>query len=714
GGGVTVSGSGNFIGGAGAGEGNLISGSNFASVVIGGMQNVVKGNLIGTQADGISPLGNNGAGVVCPHNSSGNVIGGTESGAGNVIAYNAGSGIADTSTDSMTPTIRGNTFRGNSIFSNNALGIDVGDDSRVTLNDAGDGDQNRQNFPLITSATTGAGGINLKGTFNSAANATFALDFYANEVCDATGFGEGKVFIGTANLTTDALGNADINVSLPVAVAPGKFITVTATNANSETSEFSQCRAARENVENDPCVYTLSPANKTSPAAGETFTVGVLTQNGCHWTATSNSNFISVTSGANSSGNGLLTLVVSRNESGVPRTGTVTIGGQTFTVTQPEIIPGAPAIQFSERFYQAYENTERVTLTVLRSGDLSNAASVDYRTVDVDTFTTGCANGGQGAFGRCDFSATYGRLAFSPGELHKTITIPLINDGHSEATEPFQVVLSNPVGLILGGTSTAQVHVLDDDPLGTPNPIFNTPFFVRQHYLDFLSREPEPSEPWSAVLDRCPNVNRDPVCDRITVSQSFFGSTEFRLKGSYVFRFYKVAFDRLPHYTEIVADMSFVAGATEAEVYARKAQLATLFTERFEFQTAYTRLSQSAFVAALLGRYGITQITTPDPAQPDGSAKVTLTQSELITKLDTNALTRAQVLRAVADSEQVSQAEFNNTFVAMQYYGYLRRTPEESGYQAWLRVIKQDPNNIRIMVDGFMNSTEYRLRFGQP
>lgn len=53
-------------------------------------------------------------------------------------------------------------------------------------------------------------------------------------------------------------------------------------------------------------------------------------------------------------------------------------------------------------------------------------------------------------------------------------------------------------------------------------------------------------------------------------------------------------------------------------------------------------------------------------------------------------------------------------FVAMQYYGYLRRTPEEPGYQAWLRVITQDPNNIRIMVDGFVNSTEYRLRFGQP
>ncbi|HYG10184.1 MAG TPA: DUF4214 domain-containing protein, partial [Pyrinomonadaceae bacterium] len=56
----------------------------------------------------------------------------------------------------------------------------------------------------------------------------------------------------------------------------------------------------------------------------------------------------------------------------------------------------------------------------------------------------------------------------------------------------------------------------------------------------------------------------------------------------------------------------------------------------------------------------------------------------------------------------------NRAFVAMQYYGYLRRTPEEDGYQAWLRVINEDPNNVRRMVNGFINSTEYQLRFGLP
>jgi hypothetical protein len=69
------------------------------------------------------------------------------------------------------------------------------------------------------------------------------------------------------------------------------------------------------------------------------------------------------------------------------------------------------------------------------------------------------------------------------------------------------------------------------------------------------------------------------------------------------------------------------------------------------------------------------------------------------------------VLRAVADSDEVSAREFNNAFVAMQYYGYLRRKPEPAGYEAWLGVLRR--GDIRTMIDGFMNSTEYKLRFGR-
>jgi hypothetical protein len=160
--------------------------------------------------------------------------------------------------------------------------------------------------------------------------------------------------------------------------------------------------------------------------------------------------------------------------------------------------------------------------------------------------------------------------------------------------------------------------------------------------------------------------------------------------------------------------MSFVAGATSEEVYGRKAQLATAFAARPEFQAAYGGLSNADYVQALTARAGTPHITTFDPANPDGTAKMTLTSVELINRLNSNVLTRAQVLRAIADSDEVGTAEYNNAFVAVQYYGYLRRTPDDSGYQAWLRVINQDPNNVRIMINGFMNSAEYRLRFGHP
>ena len=86
--------------------------------------------------------------------------------------------------------------------------------------------------------------------------------------------------------------------------------------------------------------------------------------------------------------------------------------------------------------------------------------------------------------------------------------------------------------------------------------------------------------------------------------------------------------------------------------------------------------------------------------------------ADLTARLGSGSMTRAQVLRAVADSDQVGAVEFNNAFVAMQYYGYLRRKPEESGFQAWLRVLQS--GDVRTMVNGFLNSAEYKLRFGQP
>jgi hypothetical protein len=379
-------------------------------------------------------------------------------------------------------------------------------------------------------------------------------------------------------------------------------------------------------------------------------------------------------------------------------------------------VPEVPTLQFGAASYTVGEGEGRVTVTLTLTHNSAGGVSVDYRTTDTDAYTVSCAdteNNNGGAFARCDFAASVGRINFAAGEVRKTITIPIINDGHDEGAETFKIVLSNAAGVaVLGAVSATTVTVQDDDPAGAANPIFTTPFFVRQQYLDFLSREPEANEPWSAVLNGCSDLNNNPACDRLIVSQSFFGSPEFQLKGFYVFRFYRLAFNRLPEYPEIISDMSFVAGDTPEQVYQRKAQLALNFTGRQEFQTSFGGLSHSDFVDALLARYGLTQITTPDPQQPDGTAKVTLTNADLVARLNSNAVTRAQVFRAVADSDQVGAQEYNNAFVGMQYYGYLRRKPEQDGFEAWLRVLRS--GDVRTMVNGFMNSAEYKLRFGRP
>jgi hypothetical protein len=203
-------------------------------------------------------------------------------------------------------------------------------------------------------------------------------------------------------------------------------------------------------------------------------------------------------------------------------------------------------------------------------------------------------------------------------------------------------------------------------------------------------------------------------CDRIAVAGSFFGSPEFRLKGIYVFNFYQVAFNgRLPAYAEIILDMRAVTGQTSAEVFQKRAQFAVAFTQRAEFRALYDGLSDAAYVSALLSRYGVTTITSPDPATPDGNQFVTLTQTELSNQLTAGTLTRAHVLRAVVESREVGAREFNRAFVAMQYYGYLRRTPETSGFNAWLTYLNAHPTEFRTLTNGFVNSTEYRLRFGR-
>ncbi|HLL74517.1 MAG TPA: hypothetical protein VK421_04580, partial [Pyrinomonadaceae bacterium] len=237
------------------------------------------------------------------------------------------------------------------------------------------------------------------------------------------------------------------------------------------------------------------------------------------------------------------------------------------------------------------------------------------------------------------------------------------------------------------------------------NPIDVDDYFVRMHYLDFLYREPEESgrQAWLGVLRGCPNqFNRDQRnessrCDRVTVSSSFFRSVEFHIKGYYIIRFYRVSFARLPTYREFVRDLRRVSGATAEEVNAALAEYASEFAARPDFRTRYEPKSNDAYV---------------DELQANVSVQVSNSQ-QLKNDLNEGRKNRAQVLREVVESREVESAEFNRGFVASQYYGYLRRDPEQPGFDNWLGYLNQNPQDYYTMVNGFVNSVEYRLRFGR-
>jgi hypothetical protein len=221
------------VGGSAAGARNVISGNGGNGIKFQDAFGIpVQGNYIGTTI-GLAPLGNAGHGVFLTATSTGNSIGDTTAGSGNVIANNMLDGI------SMTGTGTVNNFNSNSIFANGGLGIDLNDDG-VTPNDAGDGDSGAnalQNYPVLASAIFSSGNVHIQGTLNTNANSTVRIEFFGNGAADASGFGEGRHFLGATELSADGSGNASFDVTVPF-VPGSQKATATATNAGN-TSEFS-------------------------------------------------------------------------------------------------------------------------------------------------------------------------------------------------------------------------------------------------------------------------------------------------------------------------------------------------------------------------------------------------------------------------------------------------------------------------------------------
>ena len=233
----------NIIGGVTLASRNLVSGNATRGIYLtnNASWNLLQGNWIGVAANGATPVPNVFHNIELDAASSGNVLGGSQPGAGNLSAYAPVSGgpyagirIRDTCTK--------NNISGNSVFSNGGLGIDLGTFG-VAANDACDADTGAnqlQNYPVLTQAVSG-NGTGVRGTLNSTASTAFTLQFFGSPSCDSLGNGEGQIFLGEKTVTTSNNCAITFVASLPFSIPVGYVVTATATDPAGNTSEFSSC-----------------------------------------------------------------------------------------------------------------------------------------------------------------------------------------------------------------------------------------------------------------------------------------------------------------------------------------------------------------------------------------------------------------------------------------------------------------------------------------
>jgi hypothetical protein len=267
------------------------------------------------------------------------------------------------------------------------------------------------------------------------------------------------------------------------------------------------------------------------------------------------------------------------------------------------------------------------------------------------------------------------------------------------------------------------------------NPIDQADFFVRQHYQDFLNRPADQSglDFWTGNITSCGTDQQCLAFQRVNVSGAFFLSIEFQQTGYLVERIYKTAYgdangtstlggthqlkvptvrflgEGLPDTQTIGQGVVVGQAGWEQALESNKQTFAAQFVTRTRFTNAYpTAMPPAVFVDTLNNNAG----------KPLSPAEVGVLSAEHAA----GTKSRAQVLRQIAEHQNLVSAEFNRAFVLMQFFGYLRRNPNDTpdtdytGYDFWLTKLNQFGGNFQNaeMVKAFITSSEYRKRFGTP
>ncbi|PYS67731.1 MAG: hypothetical protein DMF73_18585, partial [Acidobacteria bacterium] len=326
---------------------------------------------------------------------------------------------------------------------------------------------------------------------------------------------------------------------------------------------------------------------------------------------------------------------------------------------------------------------------------------------------------------KSDYEISLGKLTFAPGETSKTFRILIVNDNFVEGDETIDLALSNPTGTGtgLGSPSTARVTILDNDTVAsTSNPIDDANFFVRQHYLDFLDREPDAAGQafWVNQITSCGADANCIAVKRINVSAAFFLSIEFQNTGTLAYLANKAAFGASASgspaavlYGQFERDLQqlqtnlvFGTPGFDAQLEANKQAYFTDFVARPDFVAAFpTTQTPTQYVDALFANLAIV------PTATDRNTAINEFGGAANT---TDQAARARALRDVAQNAGAATAEFNRIFVTMEYFGYLRRDPDTAGFNFWLNKLNAFGGDFikAEMVKAFITSSEYRQRFG--
>ena len=362
-----------------------------------------------------------------------------------------------------------------------------------------------------------------------------------------------------------------------------------------------------------------------------------------------------------------------------------TVGSYTITVTNPD--------------GQAMTSAAAL-LTV--TGPTAAPATISGRVTTPDgaalAGVTMNLGGGRSAKTITDADGNYRFASVDTGDFY-TVTPGLTNYHFSPADRSFSLL----------GNKTDAAFTATRDAVTSGNAIDSAEFFVRQHYVDFLNREPDNSgfNFWSDQILQCGSNASCLEVKRINVSAAYFLSIEFQETGGLVDGLYRASYGRRPTYAEFMPDTATVArdvivgGADWAQkLAANKQAFVDAWVQRPEFQAVYGALSNTAYVDRLIANTGVSFSAVERDA--------------LVAGLGDGSLTRSTVLRRIAEDGRFVRLKFNETFVMMEYFGYLRRDADESGFRFWLQKLNQFNGNFvqAEMVKAFINSGEYRQRFG--